>query len=89
MWKITANKLLRLPFTYLRRYVKSPLIASVVIGFILYGIVGLFNPFVGWQGGLKLIIVIASGGMSYLGALWFVDKDLVTQFFGLLKEAIK
>jgi PST family polysaccharide transporter len=84
-----ANKLLRLPFTYLRSCVKSPLMASLVMGVILYGMVNLFNPFEGWQGGLKLIIVIASGGMSYLGALWLVDKDLVTQFFRLFKEAIK
>jgi len=84
-----ANKLLRVPFTYLKSCVKSPLIASLVMGVLLYGMVNLFNPFEGWQGGLKLIVVIASAGMSYLGALWLVDKDLLMQFFRLLKEAIK
>ena len=84
-----ANKLLQLPFTYLKSCVKSPLIASLVMGVLLYGMVNLFDPFEGWQGGLKLIVVIASGGMSYLGALWLVDKDLLTQFFRLVKEVIK
>ena len=84
-----ANKLFQLPFTYLKSCVKSPLIASFVMGVLLYGMVNLFSPFDGWQGGLKLIIVIASAGISYLGALWVVDKDLVMQFFRLLREAIK
>ena len=84
-----ANKILQLPFTYLKSCVKSPLIASVVMGVLLYGMVNLFDPFEGWQCGLKLVVVIASGGISYLGALWLVDKDLLMQFFRLLKEAIK
>ncbi len=84
-----ANKILKLPFTYLKSYVKSPLIASFVMGALLYGMVNLFDIFEGWQGWLKLIIVITSGGISYLGALWLIDRDLLTQFFRLLREAIK
>ena len=84
-----ANKLFQLPFTYLRSCVKSPLIACLIMGVLLYGMVNLVSPFEGWQGWLKLIIVIVSAGMSYLGALWLVDKDLLKQFFRLLREAIK
>jgi O-antigen/teichoic acid export membrane protein len=84
-----ANKILKLPFTYLKSYVKSPLIASFVMGALLYGMVNLFDIFEGWQGWLKLIIVITSGVISYLGALWLIDRDLLTQFFRLLREAIK
>lgn len=84
-----VNRLFQLPFTYLKSCVKSPLIASFVMGVLLYGMVNLFDPFEGWQGWLKLIVAIVSAGISYLGALWMVDKDLLKQFFRLVKEAIK
>ncbi len=84
-----ANKLLQLPFTYLRSCVKSPLIASLTMAVLLYGIVNLTAPFEGWGGLLKLIAVIIGGGISYLVVLRLVDKDLLMQFFRLLREAIK
>ena len=84
-----ANKLLQVPFTYLGSCIKSPLLASLVMGTLLYGIVNLIGPFQSWEGLLKLIAVIIAGGISYLIVLRLVDNDLLMQFFNLLREVIK
>jgi len=86
---LVANRLLRLPFTYLGGCVKLPLLASIAMSFLLYGLVRLAVPFQGWEGWLKLIALIVSGGASYLLVLRLLDKDTLGQFFTLIKAAIK
>ena len=83
-----VNRLFQLPFTYLKSCVKSPLIASLVMGVLLYGMVNLFNPFEGWQGWLKLALVLLLAVGSYLVTMWLLDRKFTQQTIRLIKEGI-
>ena len=80
-----ANKILNLPFTYLKNYIKSPLLASLPMIAIIYGGVNLFDPFDGW---LKFAFVLLLGAGSYIAAMWALDRKFTQQIIRLIKKAM-
>ena len=83
-----VNRILQLPFTYLRTCIKSPLLASLPMIAIIYGGVNVFNPFDGWQGWLKLAFVLLLGVGSYVAMMWLLDRKFTQQTIRLIKEAV-
>lgn len=84
-----ANKLLRLPFTYLGSCIKLPLLGSLIMAAVVYLLTSLTGSFSEIQNGIKLIGIIAIAGLTYIVALWFLKKDFVIQFWRLAREGIK
>lgn len=83
-----VNRILQLPFTYIKTYIKSPLLASLPMIAIIYGGVNLFDPFDGWQGWLKIAFVLFLGAVSYVAMTWLLDKKFTQQTIKLIKEAV-
>jgi hypothetical protein len=83
-----VNRILQLPFTYLKSIIKSPLLALLPMIIILYGGVNIFNPFVSWQGWLKLAFILFFGAVSYVATMWLLDRKFMRQTLKLIKEAI-
>jgi len=84
-----VNRILKMPFTYLGRYITSPLIGSFVMGVIVYVSSSLMGTFYGWQGWIKLVFIITLGGFSYLFILRLFERDLIKQFFKLALNVVK
>ncbi len=84
-----ANRVLNLPFTYLSSYMKNPLIGSLAMVVILYltlNLLGISYNLVGW---LKMIGTISAGAITYLFALWLIERNLLRQFLRLTIDGIK
>ncbi|MCK4306986.1 lipopolysaccharide biosynthesis protein [candidate division WOR-3 bacterium] len=77
-----ANKVLHLPFTYLWKLIRIPLVAAIPMGFAIYGITNVINTY-SW---FSLISSIISGGIFYLLTLWMIKKDFVKWSFRQLME---
>jgi PST family polysaccharide transporter len=83
-----ANKILKLPFTYLYSCVRVPFISGLIIAIVIYPLTNVSGDFVGMLGLFKLIGIIILGGIIYISVSWLVEKEFVKQTFKLAKESI-
>jgi len=83
-----ANRMLDLSFTYFGNSIKYPLMGSLIMAIILFFILNFTGTFIGFEGWLKILGAIAIGGITYALALWLIEKELIRQFFRLIKVGI-
>ena len=84
-----TDRVLYLPFTYLWKPVKSPLIATLSMVIVVRLATNLTGEFQGLEGWFKMFGIIAVGGIIYIFALWLLEKEMVLQFWRLAKEGVK
>jgi len=83
-----ANKILHVPFIYIKDCVKSPLLASVGMGLFIFFGTNLIHPtFLGIEGFLKLGIILSGGFLVYFALLWRMDWYILSYFFDIIKSA--
>jgi O-antigen/teichoic acid export membrane protein len=84
-----ANRVLRLNFAYLADSIKDPLLGSIMMAIAVYLIANYIGDFRGVEGWITIFSIIFVGIITYVVSLWFLNKDLVLQFWRLAKEGIK
>ena len=57
------------------RAIAGPLTCAVVMFLVARLCIGRLDPFVGWQGLVKLGVVIAASAAVYVGLLWLVSRE--------------
>jgi PST family polysaccharide transporter len=83
-----ANKILEVPFMYIKDCIKSPLLASAGMGLFLFYAKYLIHPTPsGIEGFLELGIILSGGFMVYFAMLWRMDSYILSYFIGIVKSA--
>lgn len=75
------NKLINLPYSYIYTRAKTPLICCIIFAIIIYPLANMAGVFQGLQGWIKLIEIVAAGGLIYILGLWFLQRKSVLQFW--------
>lgn len=81
-----AHRYLGLSFTYLGKCVKSPLLASLIMGLVILIFINFSEDRNIW---FKACGVVGLGVISYMLALCAVERELINKIFGLVKETLK
>ncbi|MDK2834539.1 MAG: hypothetical protein PWP63_1626 [Methanolobus sp.] len=80
-----ANIILGLPWGYLWSSIKTPLIASILMGFSVYALFNIINPY-SWYGVVFSVLIAI---LVYFASIYILDKDLFKWGFSLANEVIK
>jgi len=80
-----CNKVFAMPWNYLWKPVKTPLIASIFMGFGVYMFSHLIDPY----NLLGLIIAVITGVIFYVSGLYIFDKALFNWGLNLTKQVMK
>ncbi len=83
-----TNKVLNFPFTYLWGSIRTPLIGSLIMAIVVYPAVNLTGTFIGLEGWVKMIGIIVFGGITYVVAVWFIEKKFVLKVISLARECV-
>jgi O-antigen/teichoic acid export membrane protein len=83
-----ANRILNLPLTYLGSCVKLPLVGILIMAIAVYFAVNFSGTFIGLEGWVRMISIIAFGGITYIVAMWFIEKKFVLKVISLAREGV-
>lgn len=83
-----ANKIIGVPFTYIRDCITSPLIGCIGMGLFILGMKILIQPFQGLLGVAELAFILLGGLTIYVIILSRIDANIVICFINIAKRAI-
>jgi O-antigen/teichoic acid export membrane protein len=85
-----ANKVMKVPFSYIVDCVKSPILASSGMGLFFliaeYSVQPVYSDIGGF---LKLGLILLGGCVIYFAVLWIIDRNLLNNFINIIKSAVK
>ncbi|MBN8657122.1 MAG: lipopolysaccharide biosynthesis protein [Anaerolineae bacterium] len=83
---MVASRLIKLPIIEIARALRPAILAGTVMAGCVFGITWFLNTVVpAW---LLLVISVSVGGVTYLGVLWFVEREIVDSAKDKLLSAI-
>jgi len=84
-----SRRVLGFPWTYLWRPVKSPFIASVAMGGVVFFLVHMTGLFDAWSAWSKFFGILFFGSTTYISVLLMMEKKLIMEFLVLAKQSVR
>jgi len=88
LYIVITAKLLKLPYNYLWKCTKSPLIATIIMFLLISPLIYACEDFSTTLSIMKLIMILLFGIVVYIGALKRIDGELFHSSIGLVKKII-
>jgi O-antigen/teichoic acid export membrane protein len=84
-----ANRLLGIPFTYLKDCILSPLFAVIGLAVFLIVAKNLLETMQGIEGFIKLFFLLSGGALLYSIMLKKIDREIYSSFLNLIRVSLK
>ncbi len=81
-----AHRYLGLPFTYLGKCIRSPLLASFIMGVVILSFANFSADMNVW---FKAFSMVGLGVISYVFALWAIERELLNKIIRLVRETLE